>query len=73
MGRDATTGVLEASPASAVLVLSMLDDDASVAAAVRAGAHGYRNHPCNIMTELGTSCRAQLIVTARSAELGEVP
>lgn len=153
-GIDATERVLVVSPDSAVLVLSMLDDDASVSAAVRAGAHGYllkdaddqeilsaihavaaggavfgrsvtprlrrlpsaptpaalpveafarltdrereildlvatgmsnaeiterlvlsaktvRNHVYNIMTKLGASSRAQLIVAARSAGLGQ--
>lgn len=40
-GVEATARVLRASPGTAVLVLTMLDDDGSVVAAMRAGARGY--------------------------------
>jgi DNA-binding NarL/FixJ family response regulator len=40
-GVDATRGVLAAAPATAVLVVSMVDDDDSVFAALAAGARGY--------------------------------
>ena len=40
-GLEATRRITKASPESAVLVLSMLDDDESVLAAMRAGARGY--------------------------------
>lgn len=40
-GVEATRQIVAASPHVAVLVLSMLDDDDSVFAAVRAGARGY--------------------------------
>jgi DNA-binding NarL/FixJ family response regulator len=40
-GIDATREVTERFPATAVLVLTMLDDDYSVFAAMRAGARGY--------------------------------
>jgi DNA-binding NarL/FixJ family response regulator len=40
-GLEATRRIAKASPESAVLVLSMLDDDESVLAAMRAGARGY--------------------------------
>jgi DNA-binding NarL/FixJ family response regulator len=40
-GIDATRAIVAARPETAVLVLTMLDDDASVAAALRAGARGY--------------------------------
>jgi len=40
-GVDATRRIVTASPHVVVLVLSMLDDDDSVFAAVRAGARGY--------------------------------
>jgi DNA-binding NarL/FixJ family response regulator len=40
-GLEATRRIVRASPESAVLVLSMLDDDESVLAAMRAGARGY--------------------------------
>ena len=40
-GLEATRRIRQASPESVVLVLSMLDDDESVLAAMRAGAHGY--------------------------------
>ena len=40
-GLEATRRIVQACPSSAVLVLSMLDDDESVLAAMRAGARGY--------------------------------
>jgi DNA-binding NarL/FixJ family response regulator len=40
-GLEATQRIAKASPESVVLVLSMLDDDESVLAAMRAGARGY--------------------------------
>jgi DNA-binding NarL/FixJ family response regulator len=40
-GLEATRRIATASPESVVLVLSMLDDDESVLAAMRAGARGY--------------------------------
>ena len=40
-GLEATRRIGKASPESVVLVLSMLDDDESVLAAMRAGARGY--------------------------------
>ena len=40
-GLEATRRIGQASPESVVLVLSMLDDDESVLAAMRAGARGY--------------------------------
>ena len=40
-GVEATRGVLAAAPATAVLVVSMVDDDDSVFAALAAGANGY--------------------------------
>ena len=40
-GLEATRRIVRACPGSAVLVLSMLDDDESVLAAMRAGARGY--------------------------------
>ena len=40
-GIDATRRILEANPASGVLVLTMFEDDDSVFAAMRAGARGY--------------------------------
>jgi DNA-binding NarL/FixJ family response regulator len=40
-GLEATRRIVKASPESVVLVLSMLDDDESVLAAMRAGARGY--------------------------------
>ena len=40
-GIDATRRIREASPGTAVIVLTMFDDDASVFAAMRAGARGY--------------------------------
>lgn len=40
-GVEATRRVLEAAPSTAVLVVTMVDDDDSVLAAMRAGARGY--------------------------------
>lgn len=40
-GLEATRRIVAACPGSAVLVLSMLEDDGSVVAAMRAGARGY--------------------------------
>jgi DNA-binding NarL/FixJ family response regulator len=40
-GLEATRRILRACPGTAVLTLSMLDDDESVLAAMRAGARGY--------------------------------
>ncbi|MBJ7356174.1 response regulator transcription factor [Nocardioides sp.] len=40
-GIDATRGVLAASPATRVLVITMSDEDDAVVAAMRAGARGY--------------------------------
>ena len=40
-GIEATRRVLEASPDVAILMLTMFEDDKSIFAAMRAGAHGY--------------------------------
>jgi chemotaxis response regulator CheB len=40
-GIEATRRVLEASPDIAILMLTMFEDDKSIFAAMRAGAHGY--------------------------------
>ena len=40
-GIEATRRILEASPNTAILMLTMFEDDDSVFAAMRAGAHGY--------------------------------
>jgi DNA-binding NarL/FixJ family response regulator len=40
-GVDATRAIVAASPRVAILILTMYDDDASVFAALRAGARGY--------------------------------
>ena len=40
-GIEATRRILQASPRTGILVLTMLEDDASVFAAMRAGARGY--------------------------------
>jgi DNA-binding NarL/FixJ family response regulator len=40
-GIEATRRILQASPRIGILVLTMLEDDASVFAAMRAGARGY--------------------------------
>ncbi len=40
-GIEATRRILEASPETAILMLTMFEDDKSILAAMRAGAHGY--------------------------------
>ncbi|WP_207956744.1 response regulator [Rubrobacter tropicus] len=40
-GIEATRRILETSPGTAILMLTMFEDDDSVLAAMRAGAHGY--------------------------------
>ena len=40
-GIEATRRILEASPHTAILMLTMFEDDKSILAAMRAGAHGY--------------------------------
>jgi len=40
-GIEATRSILEANPETAVLMLTMFEDDKSIFAAMRAGAHGY--------------------------------
>jgi DNA-binding NarL/FixJ family response regulator len=40
-GVEATRQILEASPNTAILMLTMFEDDKSILAAMRAGAHGY--------------------------------
>jgi DNA-binding NarL/FixJ family response regulator len=40
-GIEATRRILEASPNTAILMLTMFEDDKSILAAMRAGAHGY--------------------------------
>ena len=40
-GIEATRRILEASPETAILMLTMFEDDKSIFAAMRAGAHGY--------------------------------
>ena len=40
-GIEATRRILEANPNTAILMLTMFEDDKSIFAAIRAGAHGY--------------------------------
>lgn len=40
-GIEATRRILEACPDTAILMLTMFEDDKSIFAAMRAGAHGY--------------------------------
>lgn len=40
-GIEATRRILEANPETAILMLTMFEDDKSILAAMRAGAHGY--------------------------------
>lgn len=60
-GLEATRRILAASPASAVVVLTMLDDDGSVLAAMRAGARGY------VLKEAG---QEELLATIRAVAAG---
>jgi DNA-binding NarL/FixJ family response regulator len=62
-GIEATRRILAAAPSTAVVVLSMLEDDDSVFAAMRAGARGYL---------LKGADRAELLSALRSVALGEV-
>lgn len=61
-GLEATRAILAASPATAVVVLTMFDDDATVFQAVRAGARGY---------VVKTDTPAAIIAAIRSAAQGE--
>ena len=62
-GVEATRRILEDAPGLPILVLSMLDDDDSVFAAMRAGARGYL---------LKGVDRDELLQAIRAASLGEV-
>jgi DNA-binding NarL/FixJ family response regulator len=62
-GVEATRRILDDSPGLPILVLSMLDDDDSVFAAMRAGARGYL---------LKGADRDELLQAIRAASLGEV-
>jgi DNA-binding NarL/FixJ family response regulator len=60
-GLEATRRIVAASPESAVVVLTMLDDDESVLAALRAGARGY------VLKEAG---QEELLATIRAVAAG---
>jgi DNA-binding NarL/FixJ family response regulator len=62
-GIDATRRIVDSSPHIAVLVLTMLDDDESVFAAIRAGARGYL---------LKGSRRAEILRSIEAVASGEV-
>jgi DNA-binding NarL/FixJ family response regulator len=62
-GVEATRRILDETPGLPILVLSMLDDDDSVFAAMRAGARGYL---------LKGVDRDELLQAIRAASLGEV-
>lgn len=66
-GVEATREVLRASPDTAVLVLTMVDDDDTVLSALRAGARGYVLKGAG-QEELLSAVRA---VASRAAVLGE--
>jgi DNA-binding NarL/FixJ family response regulator len=66
-GVEATREVLRVSPDTAVLVLTMVDDDDTVLAALRAGARGYVLKGAG-QEELLSAVRA---VASRAAVLGE--
>ncbi|MFI5913320.1 response regulator [Dactylosporangium sp. NPDC051541] len=61
-GVEATRRIVSASPHIGVVVLTMLDDDDSVFAALRAGARGYL---------LKGALRAQVVRAVRAAAAGE--
>jgi DNA-binding NarL/FixJ family response regulator len=84
-GIEATRRILRTSPHIAILVISMFEDDDSVFAALIAqhetnpeiakrlylSPKTVRNHVSNIFTKLQVSDRAQAIIRAREAGLGQ--
>lgn len=62
-GIAATRAITAANPSAAVLVVSMLDDDASLFAALRAGARGY------VLKGANTDDLRRAIVSAASGEV----
>jgi DNA-binding NarL/FixJ family response regulator len=60
-GLEATRRIVAACPGAAVVVLTMLDDDESVLAALRAGARGY------VLKEAG---QEELLATVRAVAAG---
>jgi DNA-binding NarL/FixJ family response regulator len=74
-GIDATRQILDARPGTGVLMLTMLEDDTSVLAAMRAGARGYilkGAHPDQILRAITAVAAGEVIfgaaLAARMAE-----
>jgi DNA-binding NarL/FixJ family response regulator len=74
-GIDATRQILDARPGTGVLILTMLEDDTSVLAAMRAGARGYilkGAHPDQILRAIIAVAAGEVIfgaaLAARMAE-----
>lgn len=68
-GVEATRRIIEARPQVRVLVLTMLDDDMTLFAALRAGASGYLLKGAR-HEEMGVSSRAEAVALARDAGVG---
>lgn len=64
-GVEATRQILEANPGIGVLVVTMMDDDDSVFAAMRAGARGYLlkgASPADIQRAVDAVCRGEVLL-----------
>ena len=64
-GIEATRQIVAAHPETAVLVLTLVDDGASVMAALQAGARGYllkESSRADIVTAVETICRNQMVL-----------
>lgn len=69
-GIDATRQILDARPGTGVLMLTMLEDDTSVLAAMRAGARGYilkGAHPDQILRAITAVASGEVIFGAALA------
>jgi DNA-binding NarL/FixJ family response regulator len=69
-GIDATRQILDARPGTGVLMLTMLEDDTSVLAAMRAGARGYvlkGAHPDQILRAITAVAAGEVIFGAALA------
>lgn len=70
-GLEATRAILAASPTTAVVVLTMFDDDATVFQAVRAGARGYvvkTDTPAAIIAAIRSAAHGEAIFSAELAQ-----
>ena len=69
-GIEATAAIVAASPATAVLVLTMYDDDATIFQAIRAGARGYvvkTEPPAAILAAIRSAAQGEMIFSAALA------